>query len=62
MTPAPHLSPQLRLPLLNIPATVVPPDQQADLILALVELLLGAARTLTPVSGDGGLDERETHR
>jgi hypothetical protein len=61
MTPPPHLSPQLHLPLLNSPLTVLPPDEQTELILALVELLLGAARALTPDKRDGGLDERETH-
>ena len=42
--PAPRRTLQLNLPLLNLPACVVPTDKQADLVLALVELLIGAAR------------------
>jgi hypothetical protein len=61
MKPPPHLSPQLHLPLLNIPLTVIPPDEHTELILALVELLLGAARAITPDRRDGGIDERKTH-
>ena len=61
MKPPPDLSPQLHLPLLNSPLTVMPPDEHTALILALVELLLGAARTITPDRRNGGIDERETH-
>jgi hypothetical protein len=50
---------QLNLPLLQGPARVVPDDQQAALILALVELLIGAARVDLE---DGGDDESEAHR
>lgn len=62
MKPPPQMSPQLNLPLLNIPSTVIPPDQHGELVLALVELLIGAAHTITPDMRDGGVDERETHR
>lgn len=50
---------QLNLPLLQGPTYVIPDETQAELVLALVELLLGAAHIgLT----DGGDDESETHR
>jgi hypothetical protein len=62
MKPPPRLSPQLNLPLLNIPTTLIPPDKHGELVLALVELLIGAAHTITPSKRDGGVDERETHR
>jgi hypothetical protein len=63
MKPPPHLSPQLHLPLLNIPAIVIPPDKHSELVVALIELLIGAARAITPPMRDGGVDdERETHR
>lgn len=50
---------QLNLPLLQGPACLVPDDRQAELVLALVELLIGAVHVgLT----DGGDDESQTHR
>ena len=50
---------QLHLPLLQGPTCVVPDDKQAELVLALVELLIGAA----PVGPtEGGDDASETHR
>jgi hypothetical protein len=61
MKPLPPLSPQLHLPLLNIPETVIPADRHGELVLALVELLIGAALGITPDRCDGGVDERETH-
>jgi hypothetical protein len=50
---------QLNLPLLQRPTGLVPDDKQAELILALVELLIGAAQ-----SGrrNGGDDESEADR
>jgi hypothetical protein len=62
MKPPPHLSQQLHLPLLNVPPTVIPPAEHTDLILALVELLLGAARAMTPDRRHGGNDECQAHR
>ena len=62
MKPLPQLSPQLNLPLLNIPATVIPRDKHRELVLALVELLIEAAHAITPYVRDGGVDECETHR
>jgi hypothetical protein len=56
------LSPQLHLPLLDMPATVIPSDKHGELVLALVELLIGAAQANTLPTHDGGVDERETHR
>lgn len=50
---------QLNLPLLQPPASVVREDKQAELILALVELLIGAAHISLE---DGGDDESEAHR
>ena len=50
---------QLNLPLLQGPTRVVPDDKQADLTLALMELLIGAAHVDLE---DGGDDESEAHR
>jgi hypothetical protein len=52
----PGPSAQLNLPLLNVPASVLPDDKQAELVLALVELLVRAATELCP--SEGGDDER----
>jgi len=50
---------QLNLPLLQEATSGIPEDKQAELILALVELLIGAVHNgLT----DGGDDASETHR
>jgi hypothetical protein len=49
---------QLNLPLLQGPACVVSDDKQAELVLALVELLIGAAHVGVE---DGGDDESEAH-
>jgi len=63
MKPPPsRVSLQLNLPLLNLPACVLPNDKQAELVLALVELLVGAAHATVEDMRDGGDDERETHR
>ena len=61
MKPPPPLSPQLHLPLLRIPATVIPPEKQSELVFALVELLIGATHAITPFRRDGGSDERQAH-
>ncbi len=50
---------QLNLPLLQGPTYVVPADQQAELVIALVELLIEAAHVGLE---DGGDDESEAHR
>jgi len=53
-------SAQLKLPLLDLPSSVLPDDKQAELTLALVDLLASAARGLG--RSEGGDDEREGHR
>ena len=54
---------QFHLPLLlNVPASVIPPDKHAELVLALVELLVGGAHALEEPIRDGGDDDRETDR
>jgi hypothetical protein len=62
LTPCrPRSNLQLNLPLLQFPPCVLPTDTQAALVLALVELLIGAV--LEPAARpDGGDDEREAHR
>ena len=50
---------QLNLPLLQRPTGLVPDDKQAELILALVELLIGAAQI---GRRNGGDDESEADR
>lgn len=52
---------QLNLPLLQGPPCVMPADKQAELVLALVELLIGAVLEPSAIP-DGGDDEREAHR
>jgi hypothetical protein len=59
LTPRLHATSQLNLPLHHGPTCVVPPDTRAELILALVELLIGAVQVDLE---DGGDDESETHR
>lgn len=56
---SPQSTVQLNLPLLNVPASVVPEDKQAELVVALVELLTDAAHACVSAGGD---DESETHR
>jgi len=58
----PRLHLQLNLPLLQIQASVIPTDKQAELVVALVELLLGAVVEPTDAHTDGGDHEREAHR
>jgi len=59
-TKAPHL--QFNLPLLDLPALAVPQEKQRELALALVELLIGAARPHAEFQVNGGGDESETNR
>lgn len=52
---------QLNLPLLQVPPCVMPADKQAELVLALVELLIAAVLEPSAIP-DGGDDERDAHR
>lgn len=52
---------QLNLPLLQVPPCVIPADKQAELVLALVELLIGAVLEPSAIL-DGGDDERDAYR
>ena len=55
---------QLNLPLLNVPASVLPDDKQVELVLALVELLVSAAKEQcrSECHREGGDDERQAYR
>src|SRR5437867_297762 len=53
--------PQMNLPLLNPPATIVPDGKQEELTLALTELLISAARENAELESKGGRNESETH-
>jgi hypothetical protein len=55
------LYPQMNLPLLNVPATEIPDDQQKELTIALMELLINAAEEKSEQQENGGKDEFETH-
>ena len=59
LTPRLSATIQLNLPLLQGSLGVVPDDKQAELVLALVELLIGAVHVDVK---DGGDDESEAHR
>lgn len=48
---------QLNLPLRNAPAAVLPNDKQQELILAVAEMLVNAAREVTNHLVSGGNDE-----
>jgi len=54
-------SPQLNLSLLTAKASVIPDGRQKELMLALVELLTGAAGEGVQPQANGGDDESETH-
>jgi hypothetical protein len=58
------VSPQMNLTLLDSPLAELPPDEQQELALALVELLVNAA--MTPSTGTqrsiGGQNESKTHK
>ena len=63
---AKSLYPQMNLPLLNVPATTTPDEQQNELTMALIELLIRAAEEENAYeeneqAGNGGEDESETH-
>ncbi len=53
---------QFNLPLLDLPALAVPQDKQRELALALVELLIDAARPHAQFQVNGGGDEPEANR
>ena len=53
---------QFRLPLLDLPALAVPQEKQRELALALVELLIDAARPHAEPQVKGGGDEPEANR
>jgi len=55
------LCPQMNLPLLSVPATATADEQQNELTIALMELLIGAAKEENERAGNGGEDESETH-
>ena len=59
LTPRVDATMQLNLPLLQGPMYVVPADQQAELVAALVALLIDAAQVGVK---DGGDDESEADR
>jgi hypothetical protein len=52
---------QLNLPLLNAPAAPVPDEKQKELTLALMKLLINAARENIEPPSHGGDQEFETH-
>jgi hypothetical protein len=52
---------QFYLPLLNLPPLAVPDDKRRELALALVELLVDAARPQAQVQIPGGGDEPKTN-
>jgi hypothetical protein len=52
---------QFNLPLLGLPALAVSDDKRRELALALVELLIDAARPPAQVQIPGGGDEPEAH-
>jgi hypothetical protein len=63
---AKSLSPQMNLPLLNLPATATGDEQPNELTIALMELLISAAEEENEheeneQAGNGGEDESETH-
>jgi hypothetical protein len=60
--PAKAPNPQLNLPLLSAPATVMFENDQKNLILALIELLMSAASEGFAAEKNGGADESEAHR
>ena len=60
--PVKPLHAQLNLLLVNAPKTAVPDDKQRELVLALVELLIGVAQENERQLEDGGGDEREADR
>ena len=55
------LYPQMNLPLFNVPATATPGEQQNELTIALMELLINAAKEENKQAENGEEDESETH-
>jgi hypothetical protein len=53
---------QLNLPMPSVAPSVLPDEKRAELVLALVELLVEAAQPPIEQSRDGGADEYEAHR
>ena len=58
---AKSLHPQMNLPLLTAPATATPGEQQNELTIALMELLINAAKEENEQAENGEEDESETH-
>ena len=58
---AKSLYPQMNLPLLNAPATATPGEPQNELTIALMELLINAAKEENEQAENGEEDESETH-
>ena len=58
---AKSLYPQMNLPLLNVPATATADEQQNELTIALMELLISAAKEENEQAGNGEEDESKTH-
>jgi hypothetical protein len=59
---AKSLSPQMNLPLLDVPATASPDEPQNELTIALVELLISVAEQEENEQVEtGGEDESETY-
>ena len=56
-----QLSPQMNLPLDNVPHAENPEEQCEDLTTALMELLISAAEEKHEQPGNGGEDEPEAH-
>ena len=59
-------SPQMNLPLLNVPTTATGDEQPNELTIALMELLISAAEEENEYeenekAGNGGEDESKTH-
>lgn len=57
-----QLTQQLNLPMLSVFTSVVPEEKRAELVLALVELLVAAAQQPVVKGNDGGANECEAHR
>jgi hypothetical protein len=59
---AKSLSPQMNLPLLDVPATASPDEQQHELTIALVELLISVVeQEENEQTENGGEGESETY-
>lgn len=52
---------QLNLPMLDVAPSTLPDEKRAELVLALVELLVEAAQPSLKASRAGGADEHEAH-